>query len=318
MIAIINIAMAKDVQAAVKPRFRGNANMLPRVTLHYPKNLEREYQRITNAYMALLNRTLAEHLPTIRRAMAQARAGTRHDAYDEYSELIYGMNDVIMDVFMQIQRDFQRRARNFNLERRINTLANSMRQLSVAQWRQLVQTSLGINIIQDYYMGEFFRNALDVWTTRNIGLITSVPQNTLTEVRNIVQESWQQGLINRDISSKIQDAYNGNKKRAQFWARDQMAKLNADLSQAQQQDAGCEEYIWSTSGDERVRGNPSGLWPHGDHYFLDGKRFKWTDPPQVAPGRNCHPGEDYNCRCVALPVFNLPGLSLPWEGGNTE
>jgi hypothetical protein len=35
-------------------------------------------------------------------------------------------------------------------------------------------------------------------------------------------------------------------------------------------------------------------------------------------GRRCHPGKDYNCRCVALPVFNLPGLNLPWEGKEAQ
>ena len=165
-------------------------------------------------------------------------------------------------------------------------------------------------------MGEFFRNALARWTDTNVGLIKTVPQSTLTEMRNIVQDSWQRGLLNQDISKRINDSYDISKRRAQFWARDQMAKLNADLAQQQQKDAGVEEYVWSTSGDERVRGNPAGLWPQGRHYELDGKRFSWADPPEVAPGRHCHPGEDYNCRCVALPVFNLPGLSLPWEGGN--
>jgi len=179
--------MDMAVQAAVKPRFRGNVNMLPRVPMHYPQHLEREYQRITNAYMELLYRTLAEHLPSIRRAVQNAKFNMRHDDFDEWSELIYGMNDVIMDVFMQIQRDFNRRAVNFNLERRINTLANSMRGLSVSQWRRLVQTQLGINITQDYYMGEFFRNALGQWVDTNVGLIKSVPQSAITEMRNIVQ-----------------------------------------------------------------------------------------------------------------------------------
>jgi SPP1 gp7 family putative phage head morphogenesis protein len=104
------------------------------------------------------------------------------------------------------------------------------------------------------------------------------------------------------------------KDRALFIARDQTSKLNADLTKQQQADAGVEEYVWDSSGDSRVR--PC-------HAALNGKTFNWNDPPEmwyetkkgrVNTGRRCHPGEDYQCRCVALPKFNLETLNLPWEG----
>ena len=49
------------------------------------------------------------------------------------------------------------------------------------------------------------------------------------------------------------------------------------------------------------------------HRHLNGKRFSWNDPPVVdaRTGRRCHPGQDYQCRCVALPVFDLETLDLP-------
>ena len=71
-----------------------------------------------------------------------------------------------------------------------------------------------------------------------------------------------------------------------------------------------EEYVWSTSQDSRVRDS---------HRRLNRKKFRWDDPPVVDPktGRRCHPGEDYGCRCVALPVFNL-NITLPWEKRSEE
>ena len=91
-------------------------------------------------------------------------------------------------------------------------------------------------------------------------------------------------------------------------ARDQIAKLNGDITQQQQQDAGVVEYVWSTSGDSRVR--PS-------HAALNHKRFRWDDPPVVdeKTGRRCHPGKDYQCRCCALPVFNIKTVDLPVTKG---
>lgn len=48
-----------------------------------------------------------------------------------------------------------------------------------------------------------------------------------------------------------------------------------------------DQYVWRTLRDERVR--PS-------HRMNDGRVFSWSDPPATG-----HPGEDYNCRCEAVP-----------------
>ena len=31
----------------------------------------------------------------------------------------------------------------------------------------------------------------------------------------------------------------------------------------------------------------------------------------VGNGRKCHPGQDYQCRCCAIPVFDIDNLDLP-------
>ena len=110
---------------------------------------------------------------------------------------------------------------------------------------------------------------------------------------------------------KIQKAYSVDRRHAQLLARDQIAKLNSNIAQKQQRDAGVEEYIWSTSGDSRVR---------EDHARLNNKRFRWDDPPVVdrKTGRRAHPGEDYQCRCVAIAVFDRNTIDLPVTGGGGE
>jgi hypothetical protein len=64
--------------------------------------------------------------------------------------------------------------------------------------------------------------------------------------------------------------------------------------------------LWSTVQDERVRER---------HAELNGKRFKWGDPPvvDIQTGRRAESGEDYQCRCVALPVFDIDELNLVFE-----
>lgn len=46
-------------------------------------------------------------------------------------------------------------------------------------------------------------------------------------------------------------------------------------------------YIWRTRGDGKVR---------PEHAANNGKIFAWDSPPSTG-----HPGEDYNCRCIAEP-----------------
>lgn len=309
-----NIVMAQAVQKACKPKFRGHNILKSKVTPHYPETVEREYMRVTNAYMALFNQILKSHLPTIRRAIDTARqeANTRRDADDFDS-----VSDVISEVFAQIQAEFERRSRAFGLATRLETVSNQMRRRTIHEWRRVVRQTLGLNITQDYYMGEFFRGALTQWTTNNVGLIKSIPETTLTNMQNIVLEGWQNGTTNTRIGKKVQEAYGISRRRAHFIARDQVSKLNANLAQAQQQDAGVQEYIWSDSSDVRVRKS---------HAKMQGKRCRWDDPtvywnptlkawvPRTDEMVHKHPGEDYQCRCVALPIFNLPGLNLPWAG----
>lgn len=82
-----------------------------------------------------------------------------------------------------------------------------------------------------------------------------------------------------------------SKARAELIARDQTLKLNGAINRAQQTGVGIQSYTWSTSGDERVRET---------HAALNGQQFMWAAPPP--PG---HPGEDFQCRCVAVPVIDL-------------
>jgi SPP1 gp7 family putative phage head morphogenesis protein len=95
--------------------------------------------------------------------------------------------------------------------------------------------------------------------------------------------------------------------RANLIARDQIGKLNGQVTQARMEAAGLDMYIWSTSGDERVRSS---------HAELDGKLCRWDDALVYSkdggktwikrPGgmTHVHPGEDISCRCCALSYWD--------------
>lgn len=99
-----------------------------------------------------------------------------------------------------------------------------------------------------------------------------------------------QGLV-----KAIQDNYGVSQRKAQFLARQETALLMSKFQETRYKDIGITRYRWSDSHDQRVR---------HDHHLLQGKIFSWDNPPVTnrRTGARNHPGQDYNCRCVAVPL----------------
>lgn len=123
----------------------------------------------------------------------------------------------------------------------------------------------------------------------NIKLVEDALRDYAQDVRDVFDDPENFGLAPAGLKSLLVDRGNVSASRAELIARDQTLKLNAKINETHQTSAGVTSYVWSTSGDERVR---------EEHAALAGETFDWSSPPE--PG---HPGEDYQCRCVALPVM---------------
>jgi SPP1 gp7 family putative phage head morphogenesis protein len=159
--------------------------------------------------------------------------------------------------------------------------------------------------------------AIERFRRENVELITSIPAQQLEQVSAVVDAAWSKGERVESLRAKLQERFDVSKSRADLIARDQVLKLNAQVTRERQQASGITEYEWITSRDERVRGNPDGKYPDSDedHYSLDGTRQRWDAPPQVnsKTGATAAPGESFQCRCVARPI-----LSFLDEAGDDE
>jgi SPP1 gp7 family putative phage head morphogenesis protein len=83
--------------------------------------------------------------------------------------------------------------------------------------------------------------------------------------------------------------------RATLIARTEAARSASVLVQARSEYIGADHYVWTTAGDWNVR--PS-------HKKLNGSVHTWAKPPLCdPPDHHAHPGQIFNCRCVALPVL---------------
>jgi SPP1 gp7 family putative phage head morphogenesis protein len=83
--------------------------------------------------------------------------------------------------------------------------------------------------------------------------------------------------------------------RATLIARTETARSASVLVQARSEYIGAEQYIWQTAGDWKVRPG---------HRKLNRSVQRWDSPPlSDPPDYHSHPGQIFNCRCVALPII---------------
>ena len=277
----------------------------------YPDSIEREYIRLVNEYMSIEREILLKHIPELKRIINEGTVGFNIDGKSNNEEKRKLKRYELMSIFIQLQQLFEKIEQElksvfglYKLETRLNQIANLEHRFSVKEWKKVVKKTLGIDLLEDYYSGEIYKELLKKWVSDNVELIKSVPKKSLGEIKTLVYDNYMKGSTTTNIVKEIQKRYGMSKRHARLIARDQTAKLNAAITQYQQRDAGIEKYEWDDSHDSRVRTS---------HRNLRGCIFSWDEPPLVdkTRGRRCHPGEDYQCRCVALAVFDIDKLDLP-------
>ena len=154
-----------------------------------------------------------------------------------------------------------------------------------------IKASLSIDISPVLNQSGPILDAMKAATKANIELITSIPDQFFEKLGDAVGKNMEAGMRFEDLAKEIERIGDVTESRAKLIARDQTSKMNGAFNEARQTSLGIDRYVWQTSGDERVR---------EEHQANDGQVFNWNDPPATG-----HPGEDINCRCVAVPYFDL-------------
>jgi SPP1 gp7 family putative phage head morphogenesis protein len=124
----------------------------------------------------------------------------------------------------------------------------------------------------------------------SIRLVENALRDYSGAVRAVFSAPENFGLSVDALKEKLLAQAKISEARAELIARDQVLKLNGAINQARQEAAGVDRYTWSTVGDDRVR--PT-------HVSKEGRVFSWADPPADTG----HPGQDYQCRCVAIALL---------------
>jgi SPP1 gp7 family putative phage head morphogenesis protein len=252
----------------------------------YPNGIEREYHRDLNSLVRVLSDLIKEYLmPEIPSMLYEVEGKMPNDRADDYL-------DRLNSLILYIKKAIQPKVDKTILE--AESVGEQINRFNKAQFQKITENVFGI----DLFMGEpWLSDQLRLFSSQNAQLIRSIPDQELERVSSAIERGLQEGKTYRDVTKELQKSFGITRRRAKLIARDQTKKLNSSLTKLRQQELGVEEYVWQTSGDERVRAT---------HRANDGKKFRWDDPPKVTG----HPGNDVNCRCVALPVLdNLLNLT---------
>ena len=168
-------------------------------------------------------------------------------------------------------------------------VARRVEKYNQEQYHRMLRRAYGVDVFK---AEPGLTRVLRPWEAENVGLIKSIPEQYLSNLHGRVVAAVRQGTSLRDMTKQVQDTYDLPRKRAELIARDQIGKLNGDLTEYRQTNIGVEEYTWRGVLDERER---------EEHVAREGQVFRWDTPPSDG-----HPGKPIRCRCWAEP--KLPAL----------
>lgn len=204
--------------------------------------------------------------------------------------------DILLNAFSRIRDRFRQQFTPTDAGALSLTAARQVNNVNQKYHAEAVNRVLGVNpIMLEPWLEQEVKNFI----AENASLITTLPQESLSDIEQLVFRERKRGASPAEMRAKIVEQFGVTQGRAKVIARDQVSKFNGRLSEQRQRNLGINEYIWRTSKDGRVR---------SDHEHLDGKTFKWSDPPVTVTtgkraGERNHPGQDIQCRCQAEPVI---------------
>lgn len=193
------------------------------------------------------------------------------------------LSDVFEQSVWKVEKDFQQSIKNI-------TVAPQLSETAVK--------SLGIEYETD------MQRDIKGWT-----------EESIVRLRKYVQETIFAGNRYDAMIDTIQKDFQVSANKAKFLARQETKLLMTKFKEVRFRDSGVSEYKWhcvvgsklhpvrprhkalSDASKNKTKDNP------------DGKIYRFDDPPITTepgqPVRYNNPGEDFNCRCVAIPLVRF-------------
>lgn len=181
--------------------------------------------------------------------------------------------------------------------------------------RNSIKASFGVDV-SHLYAGD--RKLLNLLKSNSEDYILKYGNEKASWLRTSIRDNYANGGSYSNLVGEIEGRFKVDTNRAKLIARNESSGFVGALERKRATDLGLRFYIWRTSGDERVRGNPSGKYPNAkpSHWKMEGKYCRWDDASVYADtledaqdgiwksradigGVEAHPKETINCRCNA-------------------
>lgn len=258
----------------------------PNVKIQYPNSAERDYYRVLRAIVRALLKYTNELLPGIKPALKQ-------DAESD---------DIISEVTARFNNSRVREAALNEVRRIMGSVDNIAKQ----NMNKAFKNCLGVDVFMRN--SELLEKITSEWYASQSQLINSIVSTYTDKLGTIISNAVQRGSLYKDVYADVKHLYDITDNRAKFIARNEIGNLNAITTKNRQKEAGINCYEWSTSRDERVRES---------HREKEGNLYYWLrstpgeiNGRKVYPAPALHPGMDYNCRCVAIPIIDTESWNV--------
>lgn len=176
------------------------------------------------------------------------------------------------------------------------------------EWTKQMTSILGSEFTTSQ---SWWKDMKSTWTDNNYKLIKTAAEKYIGNINQLAESAIVNGYSYQTLTNDIlKTGADLTGWQARRLARDQIGKLNGQITQNQNTEAGFDWYIWSTAGDKRVRTEPL------SHQALNGKLCRWDDATvysedggktwikRPANWEHMHPGQAIQCRCTAIPYID--------------
>lgn len=133
----------------------------------------------------------------------------------------------------------------------------------------------------------------------NVGLIRTIPEKYLDNVRGAVMRSITTGNGLQDLVPFFEKQAGQTERSAKNTALDQTRKAYQSMNAERMKAAGVKSFEWVHSG--------GGQKPRPDHVAMSGNVYRYDDLPVIdeRTGEKGIPGQAPNCRCTSRPVLDF-------------
>ena len=258
------------------------------VAITYPNYIERVYKQDLLAYAQEIQLLVIQNIIENQSFISSYKSAIRHDdVSDELEQAIKTISALAVIKSLRLVRSLLARATAIN-KFNSNIFSRFVKTVAVDS----------VAVVDD----------IKLWTLQNARLIKTIPEQLLDKVAEAVRAAVANGDSTKTLAMALEQSFDITKNRANFIARDQVAKLNGNITQARNLGLGLENYFWSSSKDEKVRESHAVLenkvcsWKDATIYKDSIADTKWKKRSSIGAVEK-HPCQDPNCRCTSIAVI---------------